>query len=173
MSETGITPVKAADRLNDALVTFTGCVGDAFDDICTYGLTIGDTYVPFDPDEDEADAEECDDYGCSQVWVRVDNINVPPSAGWDNGCATTLRLEVEVGVVRCFDIPEDGAAPTASDVLGYAMQAMTDMNTILCAAMSCEAVENTFDSIDAGVWMPIGPIGGQYGGSWTFMIDLA
>lgn len=170
-----ITPEEptGADLLNDALIQFTGCIGAAFDDICTYGLTVGDTYVPFDPDEDEADDPNCDEYGCSQVWVRVENINVLTPDSWDNGCSMTLRIEVEVGVVRCFEIPEDGEAPTASQVLAAATQSMADMNTILCAALGCETVEDQFDSITAGTWLPLGPIGGQYGGSWTFTIDTA
>lgn len=170
-----ITPEEptGADLLNDALIQFTGCIGSAFDDICTYGLTVGDTYVPFDPDEDEADSEDCDEYGCSQVWVRVENVNAITPDSWDNGCSMTFRIELEVGIVRCFDIPEDGEAPTATQVLAAATQAMSDMNTILCAAMGCDTVEGQFDSIVAGTWLPIGPIGGQYGGSWAFTIETA
>lgn len=170
-----ITPEEptGADLLNDALIQFTGCIGSAFDDICTYGLTVGDTYVPFDPDEDEAESEDCDEYGCSQVWVRVENVNAITPDSWDNGCSMTFRIELEVGIVRCFDIPEDGEAPTATQVLAAATQAMSDMNTILCAAMGCDTVEDQFDSIVAGTWLPIGPIGGQYGGSWAFTIETS
>ena len=164
---------NGADRLNDALIRFTGCIGSAFDDICTYGLTVGDTYVPFDPDEDEAENEDCDEYGCSQVWVRVENINAITPDSWDNGCAVRFRIELEVGVIRCFDIPEEGEAPTATQVLVSATQAMKDMNTIFCAAMGCDTVDDEFDSIVAGTWLPLGPIGGQYGGTWSFTVETA
>lgn len=161
-------PASPADRINNALVMFTGCIGSAFDDICSYGLTIGDTYVPFDPDpEDECALEEA---LCSQVWVRVDSIQPAPGGldGWGGDCAVSLRAELEVGVIRCVDIPEDGEAPTATDVLVASMQAMEDMNRVFCAAMSCEV----WDSIMVGSWQPTGPLGGQYGGIWTFTVDL-
>lgn len=165
-------PATSADLINSALIKFTGCIGSAFDDICSYGLTIGGTYVPFDPDPEDADSENCDDYGCSQLWVRVDSVdaNVPDS--WGNGCSVTYSMEVEVGVVRCLDIPEDGEAPTSTDVLVAATQSMSDMNAILCAALGCDAVEEDFDSITPGTWVPLGPLGGQYGGSWTFTIEF-
>lgn len=156
-----------ADRLNDALIGFTGCVGNSLEDLCSYGLTIGDSYVPFDPDpEDDCDAEEV---MCSQAWVRVMSVQPISTVGWDGGdCATVLRLDVEVGVVRCIEIPEKGEAPPASEVMVAAMQAMEDMNAIYCAAMGCEV----WDSINVGQWSPFGPLGGQYGGTWTFTVEV-
>jgi hypothetical protein len=156
-----------AELLNTALVAFTGCVGAAVEDICSYGLTIGETYVPFDPDPDD----DCDesDVECSQVWVRVMNVAPAPAPeGWDGDCALTLRLDLEVGVLRCLEIEDGGEAPTATDVLAAAVQAMTDMNAILCAAMGCEV----WDAINVGQWTPSGPLGGQYGGTWTFTVEI-
>lgn len=159
--EPGIPP------LHDALVQFTGCIGSALDDICSYGLTIGESYVPFDPDPE--DGCEDDEVQCSQVWVRV--TDVQPTAvndSFDNDCATVLRIGLEVGVLRCVHIEEGGEAPTASDVLIAALQSMDDMNAIFCAAMGCEV----WDQIDAGQWLPNGPLGAQYGGIWTFTATL-
>jgi hypothetical protein len=156
-----------SDRLNTALVMFTGCIGESLADICSYGLTIGETYVPFDPDPEDNCPD--DEAACSQAWVRVMGVNptdVPES--FDNDCSVDLRLTLEVGVLRCLDIPEDGEAPTASDVLVAATQAMADMNAIYCAAMGCDV----WDSIDSGSWVPTGPLGGQYGGIWTFDVEL-
>jgi hypothetical protein len=97
------------------------------------------------------------------------NVSPAPSPeGWDGDCALTLRLDLEVGVLRCIEIEEDGEAPTASDVLAAAVQAMTDMNAILCAAMACEV----WDAINVGQWTPSGPLGGQYGGTWTFTVEI-
>jgi len=155
-----------AERLNEALLGFTGCIGLALDDLCSYGLTIGDSYVPFDPDpEDNCDADEV---MCSQAWVRVMSVNPLSSAGWEGDCATVLRIDLEVGVIRCIDIPEDGEAPTATDVMAAAMQAMTDMTAIFCAAMDCEV----WSSITSDIWSPFGPLGGQYGGTWTFTVEV-
>lgn len=158
-------PTTGADRLNEALVAFTGCVGESLEDICSYSLTIGETYVPFEPDED--DDEDCDAQ-CSQAWVRVMNVTPVSSDSWDNDCATVMRIDLEVGVLRCIEIPDDGEAPTGLDVMTAAMQSMQDMNAIYCAAMACEV----WNAIDAGQWAPSGPLGGQYGGMWTFTVEV-
>jgi len=168
MSQMGSDEFDLAAPLHDALIAFTGCVGSSLDDMCSYGLTIGETYVPFDPDPED----DCpdDDAACSQAWVRVMQVQpVYKEQSFDDGdCGAVLRLTLEVGVLRCFDIPEEGEAPTASDVLVAAMQSMTDMRAIYCAAMACEV----WDSIDSGTWVPSGPLGGQYGGVWTFDVEL-
>lgn len=162
-----VTP-EDIDPLHQSLVEFAGCVGEALEGICSYGLTVGETYVPFDPDpEDDCDEEETQ---CSQAWVRVMTGGITNvSDGFDGGdCAASMRLTLEVGVLRCFDIPEEGAAPTATEVLVAALQSATDMKAIYCAAMSCEV----WDAINAGSWAPMGPMGGQYGGTWTFDVTV-
>lgn len=156
------------DRLHNALVEFTGCVGEALDGLCSYGLTIGQSYVPFNPDpEDDCEDEEA---YCSQAWVRVENVSVANLGDSFDGsdCGGELTLSLEVGVLRCVEIPEDGEAPTASDVLVSALQAMDDMRAIYCAAMSCEV----WESINVGQWVPNGPQGGQVGGIWTFTVSI-
>lgn len=162
------TTLPEGDPLNDALIQFTGCVGESLADLCSYGLTVGETYVPFDPDpEDNCDTDEV---ACSQAWVRVMSAGVTNvGEGFDGGdCSATMRLTLEVGVLRCFAIEEDGEAPTASEVLVAATEAMTDMKAIYCAAMGCDV----WDSINAGEWTPMGPLGGQYGGTWTFDVEV-
>lgn len=174
MSETPVSGNDPTERLNDALIALTGCVGEALDDICSYSLTIGETYVPFDPDED--DECEDDEAVCSQAWVRVMTVapvNKAESFEIGDGCYVTLGMTLEIGVYRCLDIPEGGEAPTASDVLVAAMQSMTDMRAIYCAVMSCGGEEGPgFDSIESGTWTPSGPLGGQYGGIWTFDVEI-
>lgn len=169
MSETPIDPIDPADdALNTALVAFTGCIGESMDDICSYGLTIGDSYVPFDADPED-DCED-DEILCSQVWVRVTGVQPTEATGsWDNGdCGAVLSIGLEVGVLRCYDLPNDGDAPTASETLAAATQAMSDMQTIYFSAMSCDV----WDKITSGSWQPRGPLGGQYGGTWTFTVEL-
>lgn len=158
-----------AEKLNDALIEFTACVGNSVEDMCSYGLTIGESYVPFDPDPDD-DCDDDDEVQCSQLWVRVTGSKPTGSntaesfAGQD--CALVMEIDLEVGIYRCVEIPEDGEAPKASDVLVAAAQANEDMKRILCAALSCEV----WDSIGIGTWQPTGPFGGQYGGIWTFTV---
>jgi hypothetical protein len=170
-------PHALADKINEALVGFTGCIGEALEEVCTYSLSFGDTYWPFRPD----DSDDCDeDDECSQAWVRVTGINVKFEAkgfdktpGGDTGkcegaCGGTFEIGLEVGLLRCYEIPEDGEAPTATQVMATAMQANIDMAAIFQAAMNCEV----WESIDVGSWQPEGPLGGQYGGFWTFSVEL-
>lgn len=156
------------EDLHAALLEFASCVGTALGDICSYGLTMGDSYVPFNPDPDEDCSE--DDALCSQVWVRVTQVDETVGRpNWDgSSCTAQLTLGLEVGVLRCFNIPEDGEAPTATDVTTYALTAMSDMHALRCAALDCEV----WDSIDVGTWLPVGPMGGQHGGTWTFTVTL-
>lgn len=161
-----------AEAINTALMAFTSCIGESLDGICSYGLTIGAEYVPFDPDEE--DGCEDDEALCSQAWVRVDNVATSGSASWGGDCAVEMVLTLEVGVLRCIAIEEDGEAPTATDVMAAAFQSMDDMNSIFCAAMGCETSEgvHVFASIESGTWVPLGPLGGQYGGTWTFTATI-
>jgi hypothetical protein len=159
------------DPLHQALIQFTGCIGEALSDICSYGLTIGEAYVPFDPDPED-DCPEDEEMVCSQAWVRVTSVNPLPNLteSWegDTDAACSFRIGLEVGVLRCVEIPEEGNAPTASDVLVGALQAMTDMKAVQVAALGCEV----WESIEVGEWHPSGPLGGQYGGVWSFTVEL-
>ena len=164
-------PGELDDPLHESLLKFTEAIGLALDDVCSYGLTIGETYVPFDPDPEEDCEADDDGFICSQAWVRVASIT--PGAGNESNfggdeCAIVLEATLEVGVLRCIEIPEGGEAPTASDVMMAALQSMDDMKAIHCAAMK----EEVWDSITTGMWNPIGPLGGQYGGSWSFTVEL-
>lgn len=157
-------------RINKALVAFTACIGEALDDVCSYSLTLGDSYVPFEPDED-SDCDE-DDAECSQAWVRVMNTAVsaisPSTWEGDQIDSIVLTLNIEVGVLRCTPVVEKGRAPSETQVLSDALQSMDDMAAILCAALGCEV----WNSIDVGAWSPYGPMGGQYGGTWTFTVEI-
>lgn len=161
--------VGPSEPLQDALMAFTACIGEALVGVCSYGLTMGGTYIPFMPDPDDDFCEE-DEAICSQAWVRV--MSVQPAEGgndgWGGDCALTLALELEVGIQRCVEIPEGGEAPTASDVMAAALMSMEDMTAIQCAASNCEAWGN----LSVGSWRPFGPTAGEYGGVWTFSVGL-
>lgn len=158
-----------SDAVLDALTDFTACIDSSLEDLCSFGLTIGDSYAPFQPDED--DEHECEeDAQClSQGWVRVDNVGITASKAWDETCGAQIEFRIEVGVLRCIEIPEGGEAPTASDVFVAAAQAMDDMLAIQCSAMGCEDI---WTSIRAEGWTPVGPLGGQSGGIWMFFVTL-
>lgn len=158
-------------KLMEALVDFTECIGAAFPSVCSYSLTVGDSYVPFRPDPDSDECDDSDEEGdCSQLWVRM--AQVAPAAnsqeGWSGNCALELEVQLEVGILRCYEIEDGGEAPTTTDALASALQAAEDMQMILCAALGCEV----WDRIDAENWMPLGPLGGQYGGTWSFTVII-
>lgn len=168
-----IVPTGSPDgteRLQDALISFTLCVGSTLENLCSYGLTVGEAYVPFLPDPDEDHLCDEDDIMCSQAWVRVMGAAVAvPSEAWNGDPFThASTIELEVGVLRCIDIPEDGEAFFALDAAAGALRSVADMNAILCAAMNCEV----WESIQVGAWNPVGPMGGQYGGIWTFSVEI-
>jgi hypothetical protein len=162
------------ERLENGLVALAAAVGNALK-VCSYGLTIGEAYVPFDPDdEDECEPEETEDgelLMCEQAWVRVASVQ-PISGGVSaldgEACDSVLRLELEVGVLRCIEVPQGGEAPKASDVLVAAIQSMRDMQAIRRAAENTEV----WDALIVGQWVPNGPLGGQYGGVWTFTVEV-
>lgn len=167
MSGSDVQPVSPDELLHEALLDFTGCVGESIPDMCSYGLTVGETYTPFLPDDD--DECEDDESVCSQLWVRVMSVSPTPGAidGWDRTeCGSLMQLDLEVGWLRCVDIPDGGEAPTSTNVTTGALQSMSDMIAVQCAALSCEV----WDSINVGTWTPIGPLGDQYGGVWTFTV---
>lgn len=164
MSESDVEP-EAEDRLLAALIEFTGCIGGAVE-VCSYALIPGEGYLPFNPDE--GDEEACEDDDCSQVWVRVTNIEVVNPDSWDETCALTRNVGLEVGIMRCMEVVEKGEAPSASAFLGYAMQSMEDANAIMCAALGCEV----WSALRIGSWSPLGPLGGEYGGQWTMTAEV-
>lgn len=169
LGDEGLPPAVLA--LQNALIEFTGCIDDALPDVCSVGFTLGEAYVPFDPDP--GDGCKAADVECSQGWVRA--INIQPKGGTaesfgGDDCAMTLTLELEVGVLRCIKIPAKGKAPIATDVLVAGLQALTDAQAILCAALACDAWDS---APKVGSWNPTGPLGGQHGGTWTFMVEIS
>lgn len=176
--------------LTVGLLNISESVGQSLPDLCSYGLTVGESYVPFDPDEEDEDCGH-DEGGCSQAWVRVMGINDRPLSadggdGWGDGdldgwgdddddkddedCKCGFVVDFEVGAIRCFPAADGGAAPTATEVLLAASQTMDDMSMIRCAVMNTK-----WDgaSLEVGQWVPMGPAGMMYGGVWTFTVTIA
>ena len=164
-------PLSPAEELQTALLLFTERVCAPLD-VCAYSLTIGESYVPFNPDEDDETCDEAEAY-CAQAWVRVDMTSFVTSESFGNQCGGQMSLSLEVGVLRCVETPEDGEAPYASDVAAAALQAMDDMYTIHCAAMEEEDPDDElWTDIESVQWTPSGPSGGLVGGIWTFTVTL-
>ena len=156
-----------SDSITDSMAALLGCLDLAVPDVCSFGWTVGEAYVPFDPDPDEQCAD--DDVMCSRVWLRVGGIATDSAgSGFGQTVQGDFSLNLEVGINRCFDIPEGGQAPTASEVLEAAAKSMDDMDRILCAVVNCQA----FNDVVPLSWTPDGPLGGIYGGIWNFQVDI-
>lgn len=168
MSETTPEPLMPVDSLMDALLVFARDIFDEVNDLCSYGIIIGETYVPFNPDPED-DCEDDEGPQCTQGWVRVANIaqfGATDGFGGDQGGVP--RYTLEIGILRCFPIADDGEAPTATEHLVAATQAMADSNAIYCAALASDA----WDYITMAQWTPMGPQGGQYGGTWLLSVEM-
>lgn len=157
------------DRLTDALLRFLTCMGAAVPDVCSYGLTIGEQYVPFDPDpEDDCELIE-DEMPCEQLWVRVTGVAPEIKESFGGGaCTATLNIGIEVGILRCFAARDNGEAPTATETMLAALKAMDDMQALYCGIMNCAV----WDSVTVGEWHPEGPLGMQHGGTWSLTATL-
>lgn len=165
-----VMPEPDLNALSAAILEFVGCMATAVPDVCSYGWTVGEQYVPFAPDDDEDCEVNEAGVPCSQLWVRIAGVTPAPGAtdGWDGQCGLQKQVSLEVGVIRCFAVPEDGEAVTATEILQSAMVSVDDMTAIECAAMNCEV----WDRITLGEWTPLGPSGGQYGGVWSFTATI-
>lgn len=113
----------------------------------------------------------CTDATCGMAWVRLVSAT-PGGLSSDlltqtNNCETGLRLNVEVGIVRCSPSPDDeGNPPSAEDMLAATELQIDDMMLMRRAITCC------VDSHDylLGSYSPFGPEGGAVGGFWTVQI---
>lgn len=180
IDDSGAIPPGAV--LTTGLLNVAMSVGAALDDLCSYGLTVGESYVPFDPDPEDEDCGH-DEGGCSQAWVRVmsisDRLLTEEGGDWSEGdldsadedgdCSCGFVVDFEVGAIRCFPTADGGAAPTATEVLLASGQTMDDMAAIRCAVMNTKWPGA---SLEVGQWVPMGPAGMMYGGVWTFTVTV-
>lgn len=157
-----------AELINAALAALAGCVCEELrenGDLCFCGITLGDQYISM------AGIGDCED-ACGEAWVRVETVLTGDIPGetqqYPGDCSTGLSLAVEVGVLRCMKIEEDGEAPSARDLLCAANEQINDMVALKRALLCCEH----FDQVIVGSWLPRGPEAGLVGGSWTATVAL-
>lgn len=163
MSETP-QELPLADRINADLAALAGCVCAGLDPVCACAIMVGSELYDFQPDED------CEEE-CSRAWVRVaeaypaTGIGIQEEATNAN-CEGMINLQIEIGVVRCIEVPSDGEAPTVSALLAASVQQIRDMVAIRKAILCCEH----FEDYMLGTYTPIGPEGPQIGGIWTMAV---
>jgi hypothetical protein len=118
-------------------------------------------------------AGDCDEK-CGMAWVRL--IMAYPATGVGapdetvGNCSASLGFDVEVGILRCIDVPEDGSAPPAEEQVATTQLQVADMMTMWRAINCCEALPNK-DFI-LGAYQPMGPLGALVGGNFTLRTVL-
>lgn len=114
---------------------------------------------------------------CStQAWVRLGTAY--PSDGFagdqqqqqPGNCTSGLGIDVEIGILRCFPMPEDGAGPSESEIADAFDLQTSDMLTMWRAVNCCTDLPNS-EFILTG-YTPIGPQGGLIGGSWGIRLVM-
>lgn len=113
--------------------------------------------------------------GEDAAWVRLQDMfpsNTPGvqwSGPFDQSVSTTLL--VEVGVVRCFDWPQDGSFGE-DDLLAIWEQQMRDAGALQRAIHCC--TNSTWDAsqLVVGNYRPIGPEANMTGGMIVLALQL-
>lgn len=158
------------DPIIMGVLGYVECLRDEFPEICAAGWTVGETLVPFAPDED-AECEDEDEEGmCSYLGLRIAGINYESgSVGWGGQCVPgSATISLELVIMRCFPTADNGEAPTATEVTASAIESMEDRARAANAIQCCPSGE--FLGIQS--WSPMGPSGLQFGGRLMFSIRV-
>lgn len=120
-------------------------------------------------------ATGCDDASKDgMAWVRLTTAYPAKGVGRvseDVGnCGTELGVEFEMGILRCFPVPDDGEAPSPEEMLAAAEQQHHDLLIMRKALFCCDALPN--NSYILSAYRPSGPLGGVYGGSFGIMLVI-
>lgn len=163
-----------AERINDRLQALTECLcaeltpdgADApFLCLCQRipGVFPGESY-----------SEEGED----MAWVRTASIYpsqiLGQAAQQPGNCSTGVGFDVEIGVMRCFSVQDDGSYDP--EVLAdLASRVIDDYAAMVRAITCCEGpISDPWSSKDwiVGSWQPLGPAGAMTGGTMTIYMGL-
>ena len=108
---------------------------------------------------------------CGSAFLSFDTISqyetVGQAGALSTRCERPLQVLVNVGVMRCYPVPEDGSAPPQAAMDAAVSQMLRDMSSVQRAITCCYEGD-----IDLGPFTVIGPDGGCFGGFWQVFIDL-
>lgn len=111
--------------------------------------------------EDEPDGE------CGMAYVRLSTIYPSTVVGQldlsTGNCGAGQGFDVEVGIFRCFPLPEDGSAPDPGDLLEATTQQIADARTMWTTLSCCGWLDDQ-KAFVMGQYVPVGPSGGVIGG---------
>lgn len=160
-------PPVVLDRIAQILDDLATClcsqvITDALPPLCTCGVMPG-LQVALDY------AGDCDD-ACGMGWVRLVGSypSTAPSVRSERpgNCVFGLGLEVEMGVVRCFNVGDGQNPPDPEDLSAAAFLQTSDMLAMYRAVACCRQSKDFV----IGTYAPSGPEGGLVGG--VLMLSL-
>jgi hypothetical protein len=112
---------------------------------------------------------DCGSGNCGSAWVRLDSAfpyTTFPDSEPGLTCTASLGYTIEVGVVRCMPLNDDGSALDTATSLDVALASAADMMALRHAVECCFG--DTLHSLVG--WSPLGPQGGCVGGFWTLQV---
>lgn len=137
--------------------------------LCFCGIIAGD--APYDA----TGVGDCDDDGCGQGWVRLSTAYPSTSVGiadiTPGNCGKALGMDIEVGVLRCFPMGDNGEPSSEEEMLATSQLQIADMLMMREVIMCCVDIES--DDVVLGEYLPIGPEGQPLvGGTWRIAIQV-
>jgi hypothetical protein len=166
------------NRIFEALAMINECLCGKIEEnglpkLCFCGIIAGQ--APYDATGvgDGCDDDD-EDEGCGQAWVRL--VTAYPSSAVGiadtnpGNCGKGVGFDVEIGILRCISIEDNGGAIEAEEMLSATSLQIADMLTMQQALMCCSVDSDNFV---LGAYTPIGPEGMFVGGSWlaSVLID--
>ena len=89
----------------------------------------------------------------------------PSATGGRDSCPAPLAATISVGLIRCYAVKVKGES--SEEMLLYMDKQMADMAAMRRAIVCCN---QEFEDMGLGIYLPIGPEGGTYGGQWVVTI---
>lgn len=158
--------------VGDRLIALAACLCQQINEepdlpgVCFCGIIPGEAAVG-------QYAGDCDDE-CGMAWVRLGSSYPSDRLGTINenpgNCTAGLGIDVEMGIMRCFPIPEDGSAPSPEELTEVSNLQIMDMMVMWKAAMCCADLPNKEFRLTG--YTPIGPAGDMIGGSWGIQLVM-
>jgi hypothetical protein len=142
--------------------------GAAGPDLCFCGVLPGEIVVA------DVGAEENCDNGCGMAWTRIVSAYPAQTVGEvavePNTCGANLGVDIEVGILRCYQLPDNGDPPSPEVLAAAAARQADDMMSMYRAVKCCEALQEFGIDYLLGIFTPSGPLGGVVGGTWTLSV---
>jgi hypothetical protein len=117
-----------------------------------------------------------DDNECGQGWVILQSafpsLNFPNQDVATLGLSSPLSFGIQMGIMRCIPgLDENNETPTADQRLMATRDQLADMAAMRRAI--CKCLKEAKRDFVLGNYQPIGPDGGQVGGTWSVNVRWA